>query len=57
VEKVVDVVGLYHNPPEKAVALCADEKSQVQALDRSQPVLPVMPGMPSGAPMTTPGTV
>jgi transposase len=45
-EKVVDVVGLYHDPPEKAVVLCADEKSQIQALDRSQPVLPMMPGMP-----------
>src|SRR5207302_273403 len=40
------VVGLYHNPPEKAVVLCVDEKSQIQALDRSQPVLPMMPGMP-----------
>jgi transposase len=46
VDKVVDVVGLYHNPPEKAVVLCVDEKSQMQALDRSQPVLPMMPGMP-----------
>jgi transposase len=46
VEKVVDVAGLYHNPPERAVVLCADEKSQIQALDRSQPVLPMMPGMP-----------
>jgi hypothetical protein len=46
VDKVVDVVGLYHHPPEKAVVLCVDEKSQVQALDRSQPVLPMMPGMP-----------
>src|SRR6266508_2242530 len=46
VEKVVDVVGLYHNPPEKAVVLCVDEKSQIQALDRSAPVLPMMPGMP-----------
>jgi transposase len=46
VEKVVDVVGLYHNPPEKAVVLCVDEKSQIQALDRSRPVLPMMPGMP-----------
>jgi transposase len=46
VAKVVDVVGLYHNPPEKAVVLCVDEKSQIQALDRSQPVLPMMPGMP-----------
>jgi len=40
------VAGLYHNPPEKAVVLCVDEKSQIQALDRSQPVLPMMPGMP-----------
>jgi transposase len=46
VEKVVDVIGLYHNPPEKAVVLCVDEKSGTQALDRSQPVLPMMPGMP-----------
>jgi transposase len=46
VEKVVDVVGLYHHPPERAVVLCVDEKSQIQALDRSQPVLPMMPGMP-----------
>ena len=46
VEKVVDVVGLYHHPPEKAVVLCVDEKSGIQALDRSQPVLPVMPGVP-----------
>src|SRR5215467_4689064 len=46
VSKVVDVVGLYHNPPERAVVLCVDEKSGMQALDRSQPVLPMMPGMP-----------
>lgn len=46
VEKVVDVVGLYHNPPEKAVVLCVDEKSQIQALDRSQPILPIVPGTP-----------
>ncbi|MFF5011612.1 IS630 family transposase [Streptomyces phaeochromogenes] len=46
VAKVVDVVGLYHDPPEKAVVLCVDEKSQIQALDRSQLVLPMMPGMP-----------
>ncbi|MFJ6564554.1 IS630 family transposase [Streptomyces sp. NPDC091412] len=46
VAKVVDVVGLYHNPPDKAVVLCVDEKAQIQALDRSQPVLPMMPGMP-----------
>ena len=45
-EKVYDVVGLYLNPPEAAVVLCVDEKSQVQALARSQPALPMMPGMP-----------
>jgi len=49
VEKVVDVVGLYHHPPERAVVLCVDEKSQIQALNRSQPVLPMMPGMPERA--------
>src|SRR5512144_1258903 len=43
VEKVVDVVGLYHHPPEKAVVLCVDEKSQIQALDRFQPMMPGMP--------------
>jgi transposase-like protein/transposase len=46
VEKVYDVVGLYFNPPEGAIVLSVDEKSQIQALDRSQPVLPMMPGMP-----------
>ena len=46
VEKVVDVVGRYHHPPERAVVLCVDEQAQIQALDRSQPVLPMMPGMP-----------
>jgi transposase-like protein/transposase len=46
VEKVYDVVGLYFNPPQGAVVLSVDEKSQIQALDRSQPVLPIMPGMP-----------
>ncbi|MGW1507570.1 IS630 family transposase [Streptomyces mirabilis] len=46
VAKVVDVVGLYHHPPDRAVVLCVDEKSQIQALDRSQLVLPIMPGMP-----------
>ena len=45
VEKVYDVVGLYLNPPESAVVLCVDEKSQVQALARSQPAFPMMPGM------------
>jgi transposase len=46
VDKVRDVVGLYLDPPEKALVLCVDEKSQIQALDRSAPVLPLMPGMP-----------
>jgi transposase len=46
VEKVHDVIGLYLNPPEAAVVLCVDEKSQVQALSRSQPAFPMMPGMP-----------
>ena len=46
VDKVYDVVGLYLNPPECAVVLCVDEKSQVQALGRSQPAFPMMPGMP-----------
>jgi transposase len=44
VEKVRDVVGLYINPPEKAIVLAVDEKSQVQALDRTQPLLPMTPG-------------
>ncbi|GLV82460.1 hypothetical protein Slala03_21490 [Streptomyces lavendulae subsp. lavendulae] len=46
IDKVRDVVGLYLDPPEKALVLCVDEKSQTQALDRSQPVLPMMPGVP-----------
>jgi transposase len=46
VEKVRDVVGLYLNPPEKALVMCVDEKTQVQALNRSAPVLPMMPGTP-----------
>jgi transposase len=46
IDKVRDVVGLYLDPPEKALVLCVDEKSQIQALDRSSPVLPMMPGMP-----------
>jgi transposase/transcriptional regulator with XRE-family HTH domain len=46
VDKVFDVVGLYLDPPEGAVVLCVDEKSQVQALARSQPAFPMMPGMP-----------
>lgn len=44
VEKVRDVVGLYMNPPEHALVLCVDEKSQIQALDRTQPLLPMRPG-------------
>lgn len=46
VEKVRDVVGLYLNPPEHAVVLCVDEKTQIQALDRKQPILPMLPGQP-----------
>ncbi len=42
--KLVDVVGLYLNPPEQAIVLCMDEKSQIQALDRTQPSLPIKPG-------------
>ena len=45
IDKVRDVVGLYLNPPEAAVVLCVDEKAQIQALDRSAPVLPLMPGV------------
>src|ERR1700732_4937811 len=44
VEKVRDIVGLYINPPEHALVLCVDEKSQIQALDRTQPLLPLQPG-------------
>ena len=46
VEKVYDVIGLYLNPPEAAVVYCVDEKSQVQAVARSEPAFPMMPGMP-----------
>ena len=46
IEKVRDIVGLYLNPPDKALVLCVDEKTQIQALDRSQPVLPLRPGQP-----------
>ena len=45
IEKVRDIVGLYLNPPTKAMVLCVDEKSQIQALDRTQPMLPLAPGM------------
>jgi transposase len=44
--KVRDIVGLYLNPPDKAVVLSVDEKSQIQALDRTQPILPLRPGLP-----------
>ena len=44
VEKVRDIVGLYLDPPDRAVVLCVDEKSQIQALDRTQPLLPMRPG-------------
>ena len=46
VDKVRDIVGLYLSPPDRALVLCVDEKSQIQALDREQPVLPMMSGMP-----------
>jgi transposase len=49
IEKVRDVVGLYLNPPEHAVVLCVDEKSQIQALDRTAPILPLLPGTPARA--------
>src|SRR3989338_5918523 len=47
VEKLHDVVGLYLNPPDKALVFCVDEKSQIQALDRTQPLLPLRPGIPA----------
>jgi len=46
-EKVRDIVGLYVNPPDKAVVICMDEKNGIQALDRSQTILPLRPGMPA----------
>jgi transposase len=49
IDKVRDVVGLYLDPPERAVVLCVDEKSQIQALDRTAPVLPMLPGTPARA--------
>ena len=49
VEKVRDIVGLYMSPPERALVLCVDEKSQIQALERSQPLLPLKPGQPERA--------
>ena len=57
VEKVRDIVGLYLNPPDRAIVLCVDEKSQVQALNRTEPILPLAPGIPAcsapeGSPMS-----
>lgn len=49
-EKIQDVVGLYLNPPDKALVLCVDEKSQIQALDRTRPLLPLRPGIPARHP-------
>jgi transposase len=46
VDKVREIVGLYLNPPDRAVVMCVDEKSQIQALDRSAPILPLLPGVP-----------
>ncbi len=46
-EKLYDIVGLYLNPPEKAIVFCVDEKSQIQALERTQPLLPLRPGIPA----------
>jgi hypothetical protein len=47
---VRDAVGLYLNPPEAALVLCVDEKTQIQALDRTAPILPLLPETPSGPP-------
>jgi transposase len=46
IDKLYDICGLYLDPPERAVVLCVDEKSQIQALDRAQPIFPLMPGTP-----------
>jgi transposase len=46
-QKLADIVGLYLDPPEKALVLCVDEKSQIQALNRTQPLLPLRPGLPA----------
>src|SRR3954470_11700754 len=55
IEKVYDICGLYLNPPERAVVLCVDEKSQIQALDRTRPILPMLPGTPERATHDDPG--
>lgn len=52
-EKLYDVVGLYLNPPDKAIVFCVDEKSQIQALERTQPMLPLCPGFPPDKPTIT----
>jgi transposase len=46
-EKLYDIVGLYLNPPDKSIVFCVDEKSQIQALERTQPLLPLRPGIPA----------
>src|SRR5471032_514840 len=53
VDKVRDIVGLYLDPPLKAMVLCVDEKNQIQALDRTQPMLPLAPGIPERPPTIT----
>ena len=53
IEKVRDIVGLYLDPPDRALVLCVDEKSQIQALDRTRPLLPCARARWSGAPMIT----
>jgi hypothetical protein len=56
IDKVRDVVGLYLNPPEATLVLCVDETTQVQALDRTAPILPLLPGTHREPPTTTVGT-
>ena len=56
VDKVRDIVGLYMHPPDHAVVVCVDEKTAVQALDRTQPVLPLLPALPNACRMTTSAT-
>src|SRR5207253_3551555 len=46
INKVPEIVGLYLNPPERALVICTDEKAHIQALDRTQPIFPMRPGMP-----------
>lgn len=46
-EKLYDIIGLYMNPPDKSIVFCVDEKSQIQALERTQPLLPLRPGIPA----------